>query len=161
MDGFPPLEALIPHRPPMRLIDAVTGWDGETVTCLVEIAPGRPFVQAEGVHAVVCLEYMAQSAAACAALAAAGRDGAGGPPRPGVLLGTRSLDLYRDRLAPGTRLTVTARATWTGEALSSYDCEVRDGEEPVARATLSVALTSAALTADAQTPTHTQAHADS
>ncbi len=114
-----PLEALVPHRGPMLLLDRVTGREGPTVTCEVTVREGATFVEGGRVPAAAFLEYMAQAAAAHAGLR-----GEGG--RAGFLLGARELVLHADGAAVGERLEVRATLDWEGGAMASYLGEVRD-----------------------------------
>ena len=88
------LEELLPHRPPMLLIDAVEEFDPEakSLTARVTVAPGQIFFVAGpdgagGVPNWVAIEYMAQT---CAALAGCWdrHVAPDRPARPGLLLGT-------------------------------------------------------------------------
>lgn len=134
------LEGLLPHRPPMVLIDGVEHFDPETktLTAKVSITPEQIFhFGAEGgVPNWVAIEYMAQTSAALAGCydrhVAPDR-----PVRPGLLLGTRRLDLKLDRFESGRTYHVTAsNAFWDADA-AAFDCAIRDDAgEVVATATL-------------------------
>lgn len=76
------IDALIPHRPPMRLIDAVISANQRELLARVSIAPDSPFVRNARVPAAIGLEYMAQAAAAFFALRVAGAE----QPRQGMLI---------------------------------------------------------------------------
>jgi len=123
---WPPIAELVPHRPPMLLLDRVVAHDAESVICEVRIAARSPFVEDGRIPAVVGIEYMAQCVAAFAGLAARAE---GRPPRIGFLLGCRELRLCTDAFAVGDTLTVEARRTWGDSALGHFICRVeRDGE---------------------------------
>ena len=65
IDGkYPPIEQLLPHRPPMILIDRLVWTNGVATVCEVTIGPHSMFIQAVGVPAFVGIEYMAQTVAA-------------------------------------------------------------------------------------------------
>src|SRR6185369_5593006 len=87
---FPPLADLVPHRPPMLLLDRVLAYSNEAVSCEVNIRPDSPFVEGALVPAVVALEYMAQAVAAFAGLTARIEKKEF---RLGLLLGSRDLRL--------------------------------------------------------------------
>ncbi len=137
------LEELLPHRPPMVLIDAVEGFDPDekTLTAKVTITPEQIFhftgSDAEaGVPNWVAIEYMAQTSAALAGCYDK-HVAPDQPARPGLLLGTRKLDLKRTRFETGKTYHVTAKnAFWDADA-AAFECTIRDdaGEE-VATATL-------------------------
>ena len=130
MTAFPPSVEVVPHRPPMLLLDRVLAYDGERVVCELTLEPSSPFAQ-EGenggeVPAIVGIEYMAQTIAAGAGLSARGK---GQPARIGFLLGCRNLTIAVDSFQIGDRLTIAARRTWGENQLGSFACTVqRDGE---------------------------------
>ena len=124
------LEDLIPHRDAMVLIDEVVSCDLEAAT-LTAAFTAKPQWQENW----AAIEFMAQTAAALAGVSdrAAGWTGA---PKPGYLLGTRKLELGIDRFAVGRRYLVTARNTFNADGAASFDCEIRDGDAVVAKASL-------------------------
>ncbi len=134
------LDELLPHRPPMRLIDAIEAFDPEakTLTATVTVTPEQIFFfgAEEGVPNWVAIEYMAQASAALAGCydrhVAPDR-----PARPGLLLGTRKLDLKLERFEAGRTYRVTAaNAFWDADA-AAFACEIRDAAgHVVATATL-------------------------
>ncbi|MCA9694788.1 MAG: hypothetical protein KC636_34735 [Myxococcales bacterium] len=134
-EAFPAVESLIPHGPPMRRIDAITAWDGETLVCSLEVRDDDPFADDGAVPASACLEYIAQ---ACAVHASLRREG--GAQQPGYLMGCRQLELLVDGLAVGDRLQITVRETGEIGGAAMFEGRVARGEEPVARGVLSVIL---------------------
>lgn len=134
------LEELLPHRAPMLLLDAVESFDPQsrTLTARVVVTPGQValFGDAEGVPNWVAIEYMAQASAALAGC----YDRHVAPERaarPGLLLGTRRLDLGPARFEAGRVYHVTAvNAFWDADA-AAFACAVRDDQgNEVASATL-------------------------
>jgi len=138
MDGT--LEDLLPHRPPMTLIDEVESFDPEakTLTAKVTITPAQifHFGAEEGVPNWVAIEYMAQASAALAGC----HDrhvAPDAPARPGLLLGTRRLELKLDRFETGRTYRVTATTAFWDQDAAAFDCLIRDDAgEVVATATL-------------------------
>jgi predicted hotdog family 3-hydroxylacyl-ACP dehydratase len=61
---LPPVTQLIPHSPPMRLIDRVLTCDAISVRAEATLRSDGPFVTNGSVSALVALELMAQTAAA-------------------------------------------------------------------------------------------------
>jgi len=126
------LEELLPHRPPMVLIDEVESFDPatKTLTAKVTVTPGQIFFLtgadgAAGVPNWAAIEYMAQT---CAALAGCWdrHVAPDQPARPGLLLGTRKLALELDRFEAGRTYHVTAvNAFWDADA-ASFECAIRD-----------------------------------
>src|SRR2546428_8966610 len=113
MGRVPPVTALLPHAPPMVLLDEVLEHEGDCMACSVTVREGAPFVRDGRVATVVALEYMAQCIAAFAGLdALASGDG----PRIGFLIGCRELQLLRDAIPVGTTLAIEVKRVW-GDAL--------------------------------------------
>lgn len=133
----PPLRELLPHRPPMLLLDELVDHSPGHARCRVVLRPDSPFMEDGRVRAVVAIEYMGQAAAACAGLAA--RAG-GRPPAPGLLLGARELTLAVGHFAPGDALEVEAAFLAADERISSFRCAVRRAGVAVAEAVLTVYL---------------------
>ena len=135
MSEFPPLWQVLPHDPPMILIDRIEEAGAETVTCTVTLRPDSPFVENGWVSAVVATEYMAQTVAAWAGLQARQK---GKPVRTGYVIGARRIRLEVDSFRPGDKLTVKARRVWGDDILGQFECSVESRGERVAVASLSV-----------------------
>lgn len=125
------LEELLPHRPPMVLLDDVESFDAEAkrLTARVGITPGRMFFDRglDGVPAWAAIEYMAQASAALAGCwdkhIAPDR-----PVRPGLLLGTRKLELKLECFASGKTYHVTAAEAFSDSDAASFACSIVDDE---------------------------------
>ncbi len=135
MSAHPPLEAILPHRPPMILLDRVEEAGENHLVCSVTLRHDSPFVEGGAASPVVATEYMAQCVAAHSGLKAKRR---GDPVRIGYLLGARSMELAADSFEVGETLRVEARHVWGDDALGQYDCTVHRGELRVAAAVLNV-----------------------
>lgn len=135
--SFPPIEQLLPHRPPMLLIDEVVAFDGESVECAVEIRESSTFFEPGGVPAWVALEYCAQTVAAYAGLKA---HRTGGQPRIGLLVAARELTLQTAVFRAGERLRIRAHREFGEERVGRFACEVWCDGRAVAKASLSVYL---------------------
>ena len=135
MTSFPPVAEVVPHKPPMLLLDQVLSYETDRVTCEVRIGPETPFLEDGLVPAVVGIEYMAQAVAAYAGLTAR-EQGKGA--KIGFLLGCRELTLRTDGFAPGERLVVEARRTWGDADIGSFACKIDRGGEVVAQGVLKV-----------------------
>jgi predicted hotdog family 3-hydroxylacyl-ACP dehydratase len=137
--SFPPIVELVPHEPPMLLLDRVLAYSKDFVSCEVEIRPDSPFVRQDGgtagVPAIVGIEYMAQTVATFAGLAA--RE-TGGEVRIGFLLGSRDVRIDADVFPVGDRLTIDARRTWGENDLGSFVCQVRRGADVLLQGSLTV-----------------------
>ena len=134
--NLPPLTEVLPHRPPMILLDSIQSYEPPEICCSVTIGEESMFAEPDGVPAIVAMEYMAQCAAAYAGMQK--HYGDGGGPQPGYLLGTRCIDLHVDRFRFADRLLVVAQHVWGRDGLASFDCEVTRDGRTMAIATLSV-----------------------
>jgi predicted hotdog family 3-hydroxylacyl-ACP dehydratase len=124
ISGFPPMEAVIPHRAPMVLLDAVLAHAEDETTCVVSIRKDSPFREPDGlVPGWVGLEYMAQCIAAHAGLV---EHAAGRMPAIGFLIGARRVALHADGYRPGQVLHVTVRRLWGQARLGAFVCSIRD-----------------------------------
>ena len=133
---YPPIVELVPHRPPMLLLDRVLAYDGEVVTCETVLRPDSPFAEQGHVPAIVGIEYMAQAIAAGAGLRA--RDNGAASGRMGFLLGCRSLTISVEHFDVGDRLMVEARRTWGENELGNFACKVQRGEDVLVEGALTV-----------------------
>lgn len=131
-----PVEALLPHAPPMILIDEVLGYGDGTVSATVAVRPGIPFFEAgRGVAAHAAIEWMAQTAGALAGIES--RE-AGQKVSLGLLLGTRNFRASVPWFVEGERLIVTASLIYRDADMGVFDCAVKRaaGGEAIATAQL-------------------------
>lgn len=133
---LPPIEQLIPHRGPIRLIERLIHADGPHVRAVATVPRQGPFCTAAGVPIWVGVEYMAQTIAAWAGLRAQAK---GLPPPLGFLLGTRRYSCTLTHLPPGAELVIEANCEIIGEnGLAAFDCRILLDRHCVAEAMLSV-----------------------
>ncbi|WP_434422091.1 ApeP family dehydratase [Nannocystis pusilla] len=132
--AFPPLDEILPHRPPMLLLDALTAAEAESVTCRATVRAGAPFVAGGRVSALIALEYFAQAVAALFAYKA--RGGAG--PFRGLLLGARDLELAVSHLRVGDVLDVDCREQWASGPVAQFQCILSRGDERLATGAVTV-----------------------
>jgi len=134
------LEDLLPHRSPMVFLDAVESFDLEarSLTATVSITPTHLLYSPTlgGVPNWAAIEFMAQAAAALAGCFDKSQ-APDRPARPGLLLGTRRLELRAGSFAAGRTYRVTATcAFWDADA-AAFACTIRDDAGTVvAEATL-------------------------
>jgi len=121
MNGYPPVSELVPHRPPMILIDEILDIGETSLTALVVLTESSPFVEDGRLPALVTLEYMAQGIAAFAGRA---RRAAGKTVGHGFLIACREMELAVDFLSVGDEIQVTVNQVWSDEQLGSFDCLV-------------------------------------
>lgn len=132
--AYPALRSLLPHRPPMILIDELLHCSPQQVVCAVTVRDGAPFVADGRVPALVSIEYFAQTVAAFYGYISRDREHF----TMGMLLGTRELELHTDDLHVGDALTVTGHEQWNGGNLAQFRCELHRGPELLAQAAISV-----------------------
>jgi predicted hotdog family 3-hydroxylacyl-ACP dehydratase len=129
-----PITALVPHRPPMLLIDRLLEDDAEQVKAEAVIRPGQLFLMSEGLPAWVGIELMAQTVASFAGLRALEKRE---PVRLGFLLGTRRYECSRPFFPTGARLEIEARQELVGDnGLAVFSCKILLENEVVATAQL-------------------------
>lgn len=139
-EGYPSPAALLPHAAPMVLLDEVVAFGARSVRCVVTPRDGSPFVADGYVQTIVTLEYMAQAVGVFAGLGAVAR---GEPIHCGFIVACRDMELDRERIAVGTRLTVDVEQVWGDARVGQFKCQVHDPDgRRVAWATVSVAQAS-------------------
>jgi predicted hotdog family 3-hydroxylacyl-ACP dehydratase len=122
IDGeYPPIEKLLPHRPPMILIDRLVQTHGVKTVCEVTIGPYSMFLKAAGVPAFVGIEYMAQTVAAHGGYQSYL---AGQPIVVGLLLGTRRLETSCQFFELGQTLHIEATHIWGKHELMRFRCVI-------------------------------------
>lgn len=131
---YPALRSILPHRPPMILIDELVHCDAREVVCAVTVRDGAPFVVDGRVPALVSIEYFAQTVAAYYGYLS--RDAHDFT--MGMLLGTRELELLTDYFQVGDQLTVTGHELWNGGQLAQFRCELHRDRQPLTLASISV-----------------------
>jgi predicted hotdog family 3-hydroxylacyl-ACP dehydratase len=134
---FPTPTDLLPHDPPMVLVDRVESWDGTSIVVNATLRPRHGFVDERGVaSSLVCIEYMAQAIGCAEGLKR--REQAGDEITVGLLLGTREMSIEVDELAAGDVLRIRATHGFSNARLAKYSCEVHRGEQRIAVADLNV-----------------------
>ena len=133
------LYELVPHRPPMLLINEVVAVDARSSSARVMIDSQASFYQAgAGVPTWIGLEYMGQTAALIAGYQL--KHGLV-EPHLGFLLGTRHYQTQLDYFAENSTLRVSCQEkALVGDSLATFDCSIcYDGQaDNLATATLSV-----------------------
>ena len=130
-----PIEQLLPHAPPMVLLDEVEGFDEDRLQATVMVRRESPFFQSEGMPVHVTIEYMAQ---ACGALVGLESRLKGEEPRIGLLLGTRNFRATRRWIELGRLLTISVRSEYRDGDMGFFDCRVDDLQGVVASAQLTL-----------------------
>lgn len=130
-----PLDSLLPHKPPMILIDEVVEYQTDTIHAIVTIREGVPFCQNGQVPAYVALEYMAQTVGVWSGLR--GRQ-FNISPQIGFLLGTRHLKLNRCHFTLEEELHIYGNLKFHDGEMASFECRVDIDHVTVASALLNV-----------------------
>lgn len=121
--SYPPIADLIPHAGGMLLLDRVLSHQATHTVCATSADRSPLFANSDGsVPSWVGVEYMAQCAAVHGELANRSR---GQEPRPGMLLGSRRIEIHADVFAAGDSLEVTARHHMGESGLVAFDCSIR------------------------------------
>jgi len=129
-----PVRELLPHEPPMVLLDRAVLFDETTLRAEIDVHGDAMFCGELGIPAWVGIEYMAQSVAAHAGFEARLR---GKPPMIGYLLGTRNYQCKVPYFPPGTTLCVGIESLFVELGLGAFACRI-ELDEVVATATINV-----------------------
>lgn len=121
---LPPLDALLPHRPPMRLVEGVTGFVEDGVRCRVVVRPDCPLARDGSAPGLTLVEMAAQAAAVHGALSSA--DGEG-PVEPGAIVGLPEVELRCASFPAGLPLEAVARLEERRPPVEVYRGTVLDG----------------------------------
>ncbi len=123
---IPAIEHLVPHRPPMLLIDRIVAMAENEVTAEARSDAASIFaVSGKGVPSYVGIEMMAQTVCAYDGLQ---RLDEGPTPLVGFLLGCRKYTVRRPYLAPGAVFAVTARKLLQHGDMASFACRMREAD---------------------------------
>jgi predicted hotdog family 3-hydroxylacyl-ACP dehydratase len=141
--GVPALDDLMPHRPPMRFVEAIEAETERGVVCSVRVPEQSAFAEQGSAPALVALEMAAQAAAVSEALRRF-RAAEGGGARVGYLVGARDVRFARHRVPAGETLLATVRLSGIAPPLFTYEFEVSGGDETMAAGIVSTWLTATA-----------------
>jgi predicted hotdog family 3-hydroxylacyl-ACP dehydratase len=140
MRDTPPVEALLPHRPPMRFVTSVISEYADGLTCSAQIPVRCPLVVNGHAPALAAIEAAAQTAALWEATR---RRRAGGPtaPRLGYLVGLRDVMFFAQTMPAETSFSATIRLEAATLALAHYAIRIDLGSAVVLRGTLATFMT--------------------
>ena len=105
----------------MVLLDSVISVDDAAMTCALAVRDDSLFMEAEGVPALVGIEYMAQAIAAHAGWRAR-RDG--DSVKPGFLLGTPRFTAHKPYFERGGDFRVDVAKDWGDDEMMRFDCQI-------------------------------------
>ena len=127
---------LLPHGPPMILIDRVIDWDQGRLDAEVEIRGDSVlFEPGQGVPCHAGIEFMAQ---ACGVYAGLEAKQAGLPVRIGFLLGTRQYASHIQWFRLGDVLTISVSEVLREGPMAVFQCQIRQDGRDVANARLNL-----------------------
>ena len=133
--AFPDITQLVPHRPPMLLVDEVVSLEGAKVVCRTTLTPETPFVEGGEAPVLLAIELFAQSAAVLTSLLAVQT---GATIDSGALLGTREIRFFGDTLRAGEVLDIHVEQTLAMGMMAHVDCALYRGEERLAEGSVQV-----------------------
>ena len=135
---MPDLEKILPHKPPMILIDELVSIDLEQKIAVAKfvVTDKKMFYdkQLGGIPSICGIEFMAQTIG-CFAYYKNRRS----EPQIGFLLGSRLYNNLTDVFRENECFTVKVTGTYSEGEIASFDCLIyNDSEEEVASATVNV-----------------------
>ncbi|RMG94545.1 MAG: hypothetical protein D6705_15920 [Deltaproteobacteria bacterium] len=109
---YPPVEEVLPHAPPMVLLDEIEQVGATTARARLTLRSDSMFVSGGKVPAAVALEYIAQTIGVMLGTQARY---VGARVTGGFVVGVPNLDLHAEHFAVGDTLVVAVEHVW-GEA---------------------------------------------
>lgn len=130
------LENILPHKPPMILIDDITeiNLDEGRLNAIVKITPQKRFYEPKnnGVNSLAGLEFMAQTIG-CYAFFKSQTE----KPIMGLLLGARLFNNKIDYYKNGEEYTIKVHEVFTDNEIVVFDCLIYDkNNDEIASATI-------------------------
>ena len=133
-----PIVELIPHSPPMVLIENILNYEENSLTADISIAENCKFYvnDIQGVPSWAGIEYMAQAIAAFAGIQAKMINE---PVKLGFLLGTRKYNMFEKSFQVGERYQIHAKQLYVDSSgLASFDCFIAADTKQIVQARLNV-----------------------
>jgi predicted hotdog family 3-hydroxylacyl-ACP dehydratase len=131
MAGYPPIDDLVPHAPPMRAIEELVDWEPGRARCRMVLRAHSVFAQGQKVPTIATLEFLAQTVAACLGYEAF-QGGSG--VRVGMIVGVRQMDFFVPFMNVGDELILDVSRVRGTEDVSTFTGEARIGTNVVSRA---------------------------
>ncbi|MEO8003592.1 MAG: hypothetical protein ABI771_01690 [Betaproteobacteria bacterium] len=139
-EKFPALDDLMPHRPPMRFLAAISHASERSLHGIARIS-GASAMAANGLASpLAAVEAGAQAAAAWEALRR-WRDGGEATPRMGYLVALRNVDFFTAAVPAERDLSVAIELESATPPLTHYRIDVRLDGAPLVRGTIATYLT--------------------
>lgn len=130
------IEELLPHRPPMLLLDTVVGVEDRRMVCTGTVRGDCPFLRDGVLSPPALLEVMAQATAALAGHT--GRLAGNDEISPGYLVGARELTFADEVVRVGDELVADVKLCQAIAGYGSYEGHVRRGDTVLCEGTLKV-----------------------
>lgn len=132
------LTKVLPHNPPMILVDNVLEYNlnAKTLTAVVTINEKMLFFDKNinGVSSLIGIEFMAQTIGCYAYFKSRCK-----PPEIGFLLGARLFNNALEVFENGKIFTIKVHESFTDNQISAFDCIIyNEAEEEIASATVKV-----------------------
>jgi len=137
--GPPALDALLPHRPPMRLVDSIVREMVDGLVCTASVPHGCALARHGVAPALAGVEAAAQTAAVWEALRRR-RRGAGGAPRIGYLVALRDVVFFAEHIPVGAPMLTAVRLEAAAPPLTHYRVETCVGGKVLLRGTIATYL---------------------
>jgi|GEM_PF-856553 len=129
------LEELLPHQPPMILIDRVLSYDIEkmSISTQFDVTEKSLFFNETlgGIPPYVGLECMVQTMGTLSGIHDKEKRGHQGKPKIGFLLGTRKYANRVEAYKTGMTYTVEAEELFNDGSMGSYKCEIRGQDDSI------------------------------
>jgi predicted hotdog family 3-hydroxylacyl-ACP dehydratase len=146
MPNTPPLDTLLPHRPPMRFVTSFICEYADGLTCSARIPARCPLVVNGHAPALAAIEAAAQTAALWEATRRR-REGGATAPRLGYLVGLRAVTFFAQTIPAEASFSATVRLEAATLALAHYAIRIDMGSVAILRGTLAAFLTDETLPA--------------
>jgi len=121
--GAPPMDELIPHRPPMLFVERILGEADDGASCVGRVPAACALVHRGTAPAFVALELAAQTAAVWEALRRR-REAGAAPVAIGYLVSIRDVVLYRRTIEADAELIASVRLVAAMAELTTYAVDV-------------------------------------
>lgn len=123
---------VLPHRPPMILIDRVIDYDltAHTLCAGITIQQDDLFFDKSlnGVPQYVALEYMAQTIGCLVGIFDRQENR---PPKVGFVLGSRKIEQFADCFELGNSYQIQIKEVFLDQNLASFDCVILDENDTI------------------------------
>jgi predicted hotdog family 3-hydroxylacyl-ACP dehydratase len=117
------LDRLLPHRPPMRIVEDVIAIDDASIESVCTVRDSWPTAQDGQVRTLMLLELIAQTAAVLQGWKERHEDSVG---QGGLLVGIPAARFAAPSVPVGTKLWCAVRISHGAQSYLAFDGEVRD-----------------------------------